>query len=43
MAYAMTIRTETGIEYSTATGNLGALMDAAYDDGALGITAMVLP
>lgn len=44
MRYRITARTAAGTRTYTAIGQLGALLDAAYDDGALGVTAMaVLP
>jgi len=42
MAYRITIKTEDGERSYFAIGNLAALQDEAYDDGALGVTAMVL-
>ena len=41
MSYIITIRTATAVHSFAAIGNLAALIDAAYDDGALGVTAMV--
>jgi hypothetical protein len=41
MSYIITIRTASTVHSFAAIGNLGALIDAAYDDGALGVTAMV--
>jgi hypothetical protein len=43
MKYLITIRTATGARTYHAVGTLGALLDAAYDAGALGITSRVLP
>jgi hypothetical protein len=43
MSYLITIRTAAGARTYTAIGNLAALLDAAYDEGALGVTAMVRP
>ncbi|MDN2710654.1 MAG: hypothetical protein RSF79_16840 [Janthinobacterium sp.] len=46
MSYMITIRTGPRAEdvaHFAAIGNLAALIDAAYDDGALGVTAMVRP
>ena len=46
MSYIITIRTgprAEDIEHFAAIGNLAELIDAAYDDGALGVTAMVRP
>ncbi|MGK5020700.1 hypothetical protein [Janthinobacterium sp. LB2P10] len=43
MSYTITIRTASTVHSFTAIGNLAALIDAAYDDGALGVTAMVSP
>lgn len=41
MIYTITVRT-AGIEIRySAIGDLGALLDAAYDAGAMGVTAMV--
>lgn len=42
MSYLITIRTAGAPPHSyIAIGDLGALQDAAYDAGALGVTAMV--
>ncbi|WP_426070219.1 hypothetical protein [Janthinobacterium sp. DSP2-3-3] len=41
MSYIITIRTADGVHSYPAIGDLGALQNAAYDDGALGVTAMV--
>lgn len=43
MTYIITIRTANTVHSFAAIGNLAALIDAAYDDGALGVTAMVRP
>ncbi|PKV43625.1 hypothetical protein CLU92_0940 [Janthinobacterium sp. 61] len=43
MSYIITIRTAEGMHSYPAIGDLGALQDAAYDNGALGVTAMVRP
>ena len=43
MSYIITIRTAEGMHSYPAIGDLGALQDAAYDNGALGVTAMVCP
>ena len=43
MSYIITIRTAEGMHSYHAIGDLGALQDAAYDNGALGVTAMVRP
>jgi len=46
MSYMITIRTgprAEDIAQFAAIGNLAALIDAAYDGGALGVTAMVRP
>lgn len=43
LSYTITERTAAGARSYTAIGNLGALVDAAYDGGALGVTAMVRP
>ena len=40
MTYIITTRTATGAQTYSAIGNLGALIDAAYDGGALGVTAI---
>lgn len=40
MRYRITIQTAAGIETRTAIGNRDALMDAAYDNGALGVTVI---
>jgi hypothetical protein len=39
MSYRITARTSAGSTY-TAIGDRDALIDAAYDDGALGVTVM---
>lgn len=41
MSYIITIRTASTVHIFAAIGNLAALIDAAYDGGALGVTAMV--
>ncbi|MGV7210468.1 hypothetical protein ACLB1G_21755 [Oxalobacteraceae bacterium A2-2] len=43
MKYLITARTADGMRVYSAIGDLGLLIDAAYDAGAMGITAMVLP
>lgn len=43
LSYTITERTADGARSYTAIGDLGALVDAAYDAGALGVTAMVRP
>jgi hypothetical protein len=43
MSYVITVRTAAGAHRYTAIGDLAALMDAAYDAGALGVSAMVQP
>lgn len=43
MSYQITIRTASGVQRYIAIGNLAALLDAAYEAGALGVTAMVRP
>ncbi len=43
MSYLITIRTAAGTQRYAAIGDLAALMDAAYDAGALGVSAMVRP
>jgi hypothetical protein len=43
VSYIITIRTAEGMHSYPAIGDLGALQDAAYDNGALGVTAMVRP
>jgi hypothetical protein len=43
MSYLITTRTAAGARTYRAFGALGALLDAAYDAGALGITAKALP
>jgi hypothetical protein len=40
--YLITARTATSTTTYTAIGQLGALLDAAYDSGALGVSAMAL-
>lgn len=42
MKFQITARTATETITYTAIGNRDALMDAAYDAGALGVTAKVL-
>lgn len=42
MSYVITARTATGAQTYSAIGDLGALIAAAYDAGALGVTAMVI-
>ena len=42
MIYQLTIRHADGrVEHRTAIGALAAIVDALYDAGALGVTAMV--
>lgn len=41
MTYIITIRTADGVRSYPASGDLGALQDAAYDMGAMGVTAML--
>jgi hypothetical protein len=43
MRYRITERHEAGTKSYSAIGDLGKLIDSAYDAGALGVTAMVLP
>lgn len=43
MHYLITEKHEAGTKVYSAIGDLGLLIDAAYDAGALGITAMVQP
>ncbi|CAN7739653.1 hypothetical protein [Duganella sp. LjRoot269] len=43
MKYLITERTADGLRTYSAIGDLGLLIDAAYDAGALGITAVVQP
>lgn len=38
--YLITVRDATGSHTYSAIGNVGALMDAAYDNGALGVTVV---
>jgi hypothetical protein len=40
MAFRITVVDETGPRTYTAIGNRDALMDAAYDQGALGVTVL---
>jgi hypothetical protein len=40
MAFRITVTDETGSRTYTATGDRDALMDAAYDKGALGVTVL---
>lgn len=41
--YVITARTAGGVITYAAIGDLGDLLSAAYDNGALGVTAMVRP
>lgn len=41
LTYVITTRTAAGVRSYTAIGDAGALADAAYDAGALGVTLMV--
>lgn len=41
MSYLITVRTAGATRSYSAIGDLGALLAAAYDAGALGVTAMV--
>lgn len=43
MTYVLKVRTATSVHTYVAIGDLGKLMDSAYDNGALGVTAMVRP
>jgi len=43
LTYTVTERTAAGARIYTAIGDAGVLMDAAYDRGALGVTAVVRP
>ena len=43
MTFLITARTATSVHTYTAIGNRDALIDAAYDAGALGVTVMVMP
>lgn len=43
MSYIITARTATTVQTYSAIGSRDALIDAAYDAGALGVTAMVAP
>ena len=43
MTYLITERTATSARTYTETGDLGQILDAAYTDEVLGITAMVQP
>lgn len=43
MRYRITERHQAGTTTYSAIGDLGKLIDAAYDAGALGVTAMVQP
>lgn len=42
MRYLITARTADGFTTYPAIGELGALLSAAYDSGALGVTAMAV-
>jgi len=43
VTYIITARTATTVQTYSAIGDLAALLAAAYDRGALGVTAMVRP
>jgi hypothetical protein len=43
MTWRITARTAHTVHTYSAIGSLAALIDAAYDAGALGVTAMVSP
>lgn len=43
MTYLITERTATSARTYTETGDLGKILDAAYSDEVLGVTAMVQP
>lgn len=43
MTYLITTRTANSVYTYSAIGDLDRLLDAAYDSGALGVTAMVMP
>lgn len=43
MTWLITARTATSVQTYAAIGDRNALIDAAYDAGALGVTAMVRP
>ncbi|MRW88821.1 hypothetical protein GJ699_02350 [Duganella sp. FT80W] len=43
LTYTVTERTAAGARSYTAIGAAGALADAAYDNGAIGVTVMVRP
>ena len=43
MKFLITIQTAAGQLTYPAVGDIGALVDDAYDHGALGITYLVLP
>jgi hypothetical protein len=43
MVYTVTARTAAGARTYTGIGDAGALADAAYDAGAMGVTVMVRP
>lgn len=43
MSYIITARTATAVLIYAAIGDLGELLDAAYDSGALGVTVVVRP
>lgn len=43
MTYILKVRTATSVHTYSAIGDLGRLIDAAYDAGALGVTATVKP
>jgi hypothetical protein len=42
MKFLITERTADGMRSYAAIGDLGLLIDAAYDAGALGVTAIVI-
>lgn len=43
MKFLIAARTADGMRSYAAIGDLGLLIDAAYDAGAMGVTAMVQP
>lgn len=43
MSYLITVRDAAGVRSYRAIGDRAALMDAAYDAGALGISIVVRP
>jgi hypothetical protein len=43
MKFIIKIKTSTGVYSRVVIGSRDMLMDAAYDDGAMGVTLLTLP